>query len=194
MSEIEGKEDEIGWIGYTSDAYYRLGGNPVCQSAREMFCQDRFNWPKTYELHNVTDKYDESLLDMPSRSCIVSGIFSHFNLIKTTNLEKIGLCPNWGNYTLLIDEHWSLKTLINNMWTVWVPQVFYDHPIRGNMRVTSELQNQHYVEMQFYKLWGYNYLTTLTDEIIESVCRRFPNTNIGFFNNKKTYEYQYLKN
>jgi hypothetical protein len=62
------------------------------------------------------------------------------------------------------------------------------------MRVTSELQNQHYVEMQFYKLWGYNYLTTLTDEIIESVCRRFPNTNIGFFNNKKTYEYQYLKN
>lgn len=193
MSEISGHENEIGWIGYTSDAYYRLGNNPVCQSAREMFCKDRFTWPKTYELHNMTNQYDEKLLDIPLRACKVPGIFSHFNLIKVENLDKIGLCPDWGNYTLLIDEHWSLKTLINNMWTIWVPKVFYDHPIRGHKRITNELQNQHPVELKFYNEWGYNYLSTLTDDIINRVCNKFPNTNISFFNDKNTFDYQYLK-
>lgn len=194
MSEIQGHEDEVAWIGYTSDLYYKKNSISVCQSAREMFCKDRFTWPKTFELHNMKDVYNESLLDLPKRSCKVPGIFSHFNLIKVENLEKIGLCPNWGNYTLMIDEHWSLKTLVNNMWTIWVPNVFYDHPIRGDQRTVLSIQNSYEVNKNFISEWGYNYETKLTDEIINRVCNQYPNTNISFFNDKNTYEYQYLKN
>lgn len=194
MSEIEGHEDEIAWIGYTSDLYYKKYSNSICQSAREMFCKDRFTWPKTFELHNMKDSYNDSLLDLPKRSCKVPGIFSHFNLIKVENLEKIGLCPNWGNYTLLIDEHWSLKTLINNMWTIWVPHVFYDHPIRGDQRTLKWIQNSNEVTKHFLNEWGYSYETKLTDKIINQVCSKYPNTNINFFNDKNTYDYQYLKN
>jgi len=193
MNEISGHEDEIGWIAYTSDSYYRISNISVCQTAREMFCKDRFTWPKTYELHKMETSYNKDYLDMPQRTCKVAGFFLHLNLIKTENLEKIGLCPEWGNYTLLTDEHWSLATLVKNMWTVWVPQVFYDHPIRGNERVFVGIQNQAQTESQFYNLWGFDYQSPLSDEKIKEVCNKFQNTNIGFFNDKNTYNYQYLK-
>lgn len=194
MKEIEGYENEIGWIGFTSDSYYRLHNNPVCQSAREIFCKDRNTWPCTFELHNMSkEKYDETKLDMPKSACKVPGIFPHFNLIKCENLEKIGLCPDWGNYTLLIDEHWSIQTLIKNLWTIWVPSVFYDHPLRYEKRPVKDLQNQSYVTNCFINYWGIN-PSSLNDKIIDEFCKRFPNTNISYFNDKNTYDYQYLKN
>jgi hypothetical protein len=194
MNEISGHEDEIGWIGFTSDSYYRIHGNPVCQSAREIFCKDRGSWPCTFELHNMSpNNYDESKLDMPKRACKVPGIFSHFNLIKCSNLEKIGLCPDWGNYTLLIDEHWSLQTLIKGLWTIWIPNIYYDHPLRYNERTVQGLQNDGYVTQCFTDYWGIN-SSGLSDSQIENFCERFPNTNLSFFNKKNTYDYQYLKN
>lgn len=193
INEISGHEDEVGWIGFTSDSYYRLHGNPVCQSAREIFCKDRGTWPCTFELHNMSaGHYEESKLDMPKRACKVPGIFPHFNLIKCTNLEKIGLCPEWGNYTLLIDEHWSLLTLVKNFWTVWVPSVFYDHPLRYNERPVQGLQNQPYVEKCFQDYWGIK-PAGLSQNEIDEFCKKFPGTNISFFNDKNTYDYQYLK-
>lgn len=193
MNEISGFEDEIGWIGFTSDSYYRIGGIAVQQSAREIFCKDRNTWPRTFELHKMNNGYEESLLDMPLRACKVPGIFPHLMLIKSTNLEKIGLCPELGHYTILIDEHWSLQTLVKNMWTIWVPSVFYDHPIRGDQRRVQGLVNAEKAEVEFKKIWGFNYQIPLTDQIIKEVCDRFPNTNINFFNDKNTFDYQYLK-
>jgi hypothetical protein len=192
LKEIEGFEDEIGWIGFTSDNHYTKMNVQVCQSAREIFCKDRLSWPKTFELHKMTDVFDEKLLDYPKRACKVPGIFSHFNLIKNTNLEKIGPCKNWGKYTLLIDEDWSLRTLIKNMWTVWVPNVFYDHPLRYEERKILSVISEN-VESQFYQEWGYSYQNKLTDDVVNKVCEKFPNTNISFFNDFCSYEYQYLK-
>ena len=194
MSEISGYEDEIGWIGFTSDSYYRLHGNPVCQSAREIFCKDRASWPCVFELHNMNrGSYDESKLDMPQKACKVPGVYPHFNLIKCSNLEKIGLCPEWGNYTLLIDEHWSLLTLVKNLWTIWVPSVYYDHPLRYEERPIKGLQNQSYVERLFMNYWGIR-PAGLSDFEVGVFCKKFPNTNISFFNDKNTYDFQYLKN
>ncbi len=192
MEQIEGFEDEIGWIGYTSDNHYTKMNAFVCQSAREVFCKDRLNWPKIFELNKMNSGYDENLLDYPERACKVPGIFSHFNLIKSSSLEKIGLCKDWGKYTLLIDEDWSLRTLVNNMWTIWVPNVFYDHPLRYGERNVSGIISEN-VEDLFYNDWGYNYKNKLTDDIVEKVCEKFPNTNISYFNNINSYEYQYLK-
>jgi hypothetical protein len=188
MNEISGHEDEIAWIGFTSDSYYRLRGSYTSQSAREVFCKDRLNFPRVFEVHNPSIG-----LDMPKKTCKVPGIYSHFNLIKTTSLEKIGLCPDWGNYTLLIDEHWSLQTLINNLWTVWVPNVFYDHPLRYEERKFQGLQNQPHTTQCFISHWGIR-PDSLSDDEINKFCEKFPNTNISFFNNKNSYDYQYLKN
>ena len=192
MEEISGYEDEIAWIGFTSDSYYRVHGNPVCQSAREVFSKDRLSWPFVFEVHNMNGGYDEKKLDMPKRACKVPGIYPHFNLIKCSSLEKIGPCPVWGNYTLLIDEHWSMQTLIENLWSVWIPSVFYTHPLRGGERKFQGLQNQPQVTNCFIKHWGIN-PAGLSDYEIEEFCKKFPNTNVSFFNEKNTYDYQYLK-
>lgn len=192
MKEIEGHENEIAWIGFTSDSYYRLNNNPVCQSAREVFCKDRKSWPLVYEVHKMRDGYNESLLDMPERACKVAGIFPHFNMIRCDNLEKIGLCPEWGNYTLLIDEHWSVQTLTKNLWTVWVPSVYYDHPLRYEKRQVQGLQNVGPTVASFINHWGYN-PGQFSNEQIEKLCDKFPNTNLSFFNDKNTFDYQYLK-
>jgi hypothetical protein len=82
MNEISGFEDEIGWIGYTSDNHYTKLNAIVCQSAREIFSKDRKQWPKVFELHKMGNHFDENLLDYPKRACKVPGIYSHFNLIK----------------------------------------------------------------------------------------------------------------
>jgi len=83
MNEISGHEDEIGWIAYTSDSYYRISNISVCQTAREMFCKDRFTWPKTYELHKMETSYNKDYLDMPQRNTVrhftESGIYHVYN-------------------------------------------------------------------------------------------------------------------
>jgi hypothetical protein len=194
MNEISGFEDEIGWIGYTSDNHYTKLNSIVPQSAREIFLKDRKNWPKIFELNKMGNYFDENILNYPKRACKVPGIFSHFNLIKSENLKKIGLCKQWGNYTLLIDEDWSLRTLVKNMWTIWVPSVFYDHPLRYYERKIPGIQDNGYTNGYFYEDWGFNYQNEVTDEIIKKVCDKFPNTNISYFNDKNSFDYQYLKN
>ena len=192
LNEIIDFENNVGWIGFTSNVYYKKHNLIVPQSAREIFCKDRSVWPRVFELHQMTSGYDKNILDMPKRACKVPGLYPHFNLIKFSNLEKIGLCPEWGNYTLLIDEHWSLKSLINNLWSVWIPSIFYEHPIRGDQRIVKELQNREHVATCFFNYWGIR-PSGLSDNEINSFCERYPNTLISYFNDKNTYDYQYLK-
>jgi hypothetical protein len=139
----------------------------------------------------MNNVYDENLLDLPKRACKVPGVFSHFNMIKFKNLEKIGPCSNFGQYTLLIDEDWSIRTLIHNLWTVWVPNIFYDHPLRYEDRIVKDIKNSSEGEGLFVKKWEYN-PGSINDETIKKVCSKFPNTNIDFFNDKRTFDYQYL--
>jgi hypothetical protein len=80
------------------------------------------------------------------------------------------------------------------MWTIWVPSVFYDHPLRYDERKIPGIQDEGYAKGYFYEDWGFNYQNELTDEIIKKVCDKFPNTNISYFNNKNSFDYQYLKN
>ena len=188
--QIKEHEDIIGWIGFTSDSYYRINKNLVHQSAREFFCIDR-DKKNLFELNKMQDVYDEKLLDLPKKACKVPGIYSHFNMIKFKNLEKIGPCANFGEYMVLVDEDWSIRTLINNLWTVWIPNVFYDHPLRYNDRITKDIRNASESLEIFISQWGYS-TNHISDETIKKVCSKFPNTNIDFFNNKYTFDYQYL--
>lgn len=188
--QIKEHEDNIGWIGFTSDSYYRLSNRLIHQSAREFFCIDR-NHKNLFELNKMQDVYDEKLLDLPKKACKVPGIFSHFNMIKFKNLEKIGPCATFGEYTLLIDEDWSIRTLINNLWTVWVPNIFYDHPLRYDDRIVKDIRNCSEGERLFSEKWDYN-PSFISNETIKKVCSKFPNTNIDFFNDKYTFDYQYL--
>ena len=59
MDQISGFEDEVGWIGYTSDSYYRILNKIVPQSAREVFCKDRLNFPYVFELHKMNNSFEE---------------------------------------------------------------------------------------------------------------------------------------
>lgn len=192
IEQIKNFEDSIGWIGFTSDSYYRINNKIISQSAREFFCKDRNKFPRVFELHDMGKVFDSKKLDLPKKVCKVPGIYSHFNLIKSENLRKIGLCEDWGKYTLLIDEDWSVKTLINNMWTVWIPNVFYDHPLRYDERKIKGIQyDNDNVSQKFLNKWGYD-CSHISDETIKKVCDNFKGTNIDFFNNKNTFDYQYF--
>lgn len=192
INQIKNHESDIAWIGFTSDYYYRNEGRLITQSAREIFCKDAISG-KTFELHNMDDVFDEVKLDYPKKVCKVPGIYSHFNMIKSDNLLKIGLCENWGEYTLLIDEDWSLSTLVNKMWTVWVPEVFYEHPLRYNSREVLGIKNELNVNQMFKDKWGFSYLEGYpSKEKIDEICQRYIGTNIDFFNEINSYDYQYF--
>ena len=44
----------------------------------------------------------------------------------------------------------------------------------------------------FTNYWGIR-PAGLSDFEVEEFCKKFPNTNISFFNDKNTYDFQYLK-
>ena len=128
MSQIKGHESDIGWITSTSDYYYSDEGRVVTDTFRAGFYQDMSNWGAMFQLHKMSHlknapdflvKSNLYALDYPDRPVKVHGIMSAVMLVSVESLQKIGKCEDWTNYTMLIDEDWSLEALRNNLHNVW---------------------------------------------------------------------------
>jgi len=197
--EVVGNRKDIGWITYSQPTWYMHYGEPRSQVARPGFHSDRFSYPCIHECH----KFDRSLhwnkkktmknkLDLPNKPVKIHGPYSVFNLIKMENMKKIGYCEDWNPYTMLIDEDWALESLRNNFINVWIPSVFYLHPLRWKQRKAAD-RFRSVAKSGFLKKWGFNGGTAnVSNTAVDEFCMQHKDTNIPWSNGKLSYEWEYL--
>ncbi len=203
ISSIKGYEDQIGWITSTSDYYYADEGQLVTDTFRAGYHKDVDNWGAMFQLHDMVHlrgappfvvKDNLHLIDYPDRPVKVHGIMSAVMLISSESLKKVGDCEDWTNYTMLIDEDWSLEALRNNLWNVWVPDVFHKHPIRKNLRPTNNKWGEEALA-GFIEKWGYytgSYPNGLSISV-EELREKYAGTNIPWSTYRNSYDWEYLK-
>lgn len=194
------KKDDIGWITFTSDYYYAIAGNPVRQSTREGPSLDRNKVPCVFECHNYNLNYyghtknHLNLIDLPEPNKLtkVWAIMTPIMLITSKSMKKIGYCEDWTKYTLLIDEDWGLEALKNNLWNIWISNIFYTHPLRLNLRKEKGHTNifADQARESFNKKWGFDHL--YTEESIKMLREKYKDTNIPFFTFLNSYDWRYL--
>jgi hypothetical protein len=202
IDQIKGHEDKIGWITSTSDYYYADEGQLVTDTFRAGYHNDVDNWGAMFQLHNMTSlrgapphiiRDNLHLLDYPDKPVKVHGVMSAVMLVSSKSLKKIGHCEDWTNYTMLIDEDWSLEALKNNLWNVWIPDVFHKHPLRRSSRPTNnKWENE--AHAGFTEKWGYdtgsysNGLSISVDQLRE----KYKDTNIPWSTYRNSYDWEYL--
>lgn len=191
---------DVGWITYSQPTWYMHYGEPRSQVARPGFHSDRFSYPCIHEcnkfdrkLHWHNKKIMKSKLNLPKKPVKIHGPYSVFNLIKINNMKKIGYCEDWNPYTMLIDEDWALESLKNNLINIWIPSIFYLHPLRWQNRKAADRFKSEALN-GFYKKWGFaGGSANISDEIIEEVCNQYKDTNIPWSKGKLSYDWEYLK-
>ena len=94
---------------------------------------------------------------------------------------------------MLIDEDWALESLKNNLINIWIPSIFYLHPLRWQNRKSADRFKLEALN-GFYKKWGFaGGSANISDEIIEEVCNQYKDTNIPWSKGKLSYDWEYLK-
>ncbi len=223
---LEDKTEPVGWITFTNVKHYLYPAtkNPISNSVKNPFANDRLNHPCLYECHklkmgqqvkiddeqynklmsfSVNKSYDKNLvwakeanLDFPEAPVKVFGPYSHLNLIKFETAKKIGPPSNWSEYTIFMDDDWSMASLVKNYNNIWIPNIHYVHP---NPRYTSLRKpgtDLRYVEetaKKFQQKWGFNPDGELSDEELESMTLKYSGTHVETVMNKNTYDWNYLK-
>ena len=131
---------------------------------------------------------------MPKRPTKIHGPYSVFNLIQMKNMEKIGYCADWNPYTMLIDEDWALEALKNNLHNLWIPSVFYEHPLRVfNRKAPDRFKAE--AREGFYKKWGFHGgHAEIEDSVVNEICQQYKDTNIPWSQGRLSYEWDYLSN
>lgn len=193
------KEDKIGWTTFTCDHYYQNLGKPWGVSARMGFAKDRKKWPYIYECH----KFDAShlgktkenlhLLDMPEPNKLVKvhAPWSVFNIISVSSMTKVGPCEDWTPYTMLIDEDWGLEALKNNLWNIWISDVFYTHPLNSSRSHVNRFEKE--AHAKFTKKWGFDHGgNSPSAEQIRELKPDYQDTLFFWSLNYNTYDWQYL--
>jgi len=200
LKEIEGKEDEVSWITYTNDHYYKRTSGIMPNSIITGFHTDAGNYPLVFECHNFKEgeyltEDNEDLLDYPDRAVKCHGIFIIPGLISVKSMEKIGPCANFGPYTMLINEDWSLESLKNNLFSIWVPDIFITHPNPKYPRNTDfDLRFEAESHRLFYEKWGFfAHKDYVKPEKREQILEKYKDTSIPWSASRKTYEWDYLK-
>jgi hypothetical protein len=181
LKEIEGKEKEVGWVTFTNDHYYSIHASI---SVRGSFHKDRMS-NKGFECHRGPGNKK----DYPKRAVKVYGPYSHFNLISTAAMAKIGPCVDWTPYTILVDEDWCLESLSKGLINVWVPDIIYEHPSPINARNRkSDLRFEEQAHQRFVKKWGFDF--PYSQDVINKFVGKYPHLS---FLTGYSYEWHYLK-
>ena len=192
-AEIQGIENTIGWITFTSDGYYMRDGIPMSNSVREGFSTDRGNYPYCFECHNFKqgDQVDFGKFDLPKKAVKVHAPFSHIMLIKSDNLRRLSKIEDWTKYTMLIEEDSGLEALKAGLFNIWVPGVKYTHPLRHSQKPQGNRFEEE-AHKAFIKKWGFD-CHFYDDRTIHKICCEYPNTNIPLTSGRTTFDYQYLR-
>jgi hypothetical protein len=198
FKQIQGKEDQIGWITFTCDHYYCNLGKPWGVSARMGFAKDSIKWPYIYECHNFNKSHEGKsqehldLLDMPEFGKLVKihATYSCFNLVSSKSMKKIGPCEDWTLYTMLIDEDWGLETLKKNLWNIWIPDIYYIHPLNATGSHVNRYEKQ--AHKQFIKKWGFDHGVSIPSAKLEELKKEYKGTLFCWSADYNTFDWQYL--
>jgi len=197
LKEIEGVEEQIGWIVYTNDGYHDHPLGPKSNTTGTGFHIDR-NEPFLYECHNyelnqTLSEENKHLLDLPKRTTKCYGPFD-LMLVSTDSMEIIGPCSNFGPYTMLVDEDWALESLKNNLINVWIPDILITHPNKRNKRNSDyDLRFESDAHKNFHNKWGFYAHRDYDTDFVKKIQREYKNTNIPWSSDRRTYEWDYLK-
>jgi hypothetical protein len=220
LKRVDGHEEKIGWITSNSLFYINEGGSIKQDVLRPGFYTDFEDSATTgaeFHLHKYRALVEAAkemglkspssllqgnkhLMDLPKKPVKVHGIQSAIMIISTKAMEKIGPCEEWTNYTMLIDEDWSLRALENNLWNVFIPDVFHKHPLRPQLRRTHHLQENN-AHIAFKEKWGfyicedYNTRTLYKQGLsipVDELRKKYKGTNIPWSTYRKSYEWEYL--
>lgn len=178
------KDSEIGWITWTSDHYYKDSKICIANSIRPGMHLD-FDKDNIFELHNWPK------IQYPRGPVRCHGPYTHFNLIKTQSLKKIGYCEDWAPYTLLVDEDWALESLRHKMINVWIPDIFYTHPLRMDMRINGKLKYEKESNDGFRRKWNFT-ACHYNEQIIKAISEHYKGTDIAWSANKYSYDWVYI--
>lgn len=200
MDLLGNREGEVGWITYTSDFYYRDLGRPWSVSVRPGFFKDRGNWPCLFECHQFKKSHDGhankhlDLLDMPKPNRLVKAhaVYTDLTLISAGSLEKVGFCEDWSPYTMLTDENWGLEALKNNLWNVWISNIYYTHPTNYHSR-TKGNRYLDQAQKKFTEKWGFAHGGSMhLPETVKMIREKYKNTLIPWSSYYVSYDWQYL--
>ncbi len=180
----------IGWVTFTSTGYYSLK-NPVSNSVRSGFFQDRFNFPNIFECSTFKKGQAGNIL-LPTAPIFCHAPYSHLNLISSTSLEIIGEFPDWTEYTILLDEDQGLRALEKDLPNIWIPSISYIHPLRAPNRKFNGLRYESEAHVSFKQRWGMSDKPYSEHDIEYSL-----DTYGDLFNwsvGKNSYDWSYVEN
>ncbi|MBI2860214.1 MAG: hypothetical protein HYX91_01750 [Chloroflexi bacterium] len=131
--------------------------------------------------------------DLPKGPVRCHAPFNHFVLIELEKLREIGRCENWGTHNaLLVDEDWGLRALQLGLNNVWLPDIEYVHrrPGGGTRSWEQIDHDKSRVSRLFFEKWGFH--SEGRAEELDTVKKRFGNTNITWSMDRRSYEWDYL--
>lgn len=200
--------DKVGWITFTDTDYLNGHWAPsVCGGFHNDFLYENA-WlrRKLHQFHLLDENYwkkgaGRSYLttlayDFPHSAVKCHGPMSHFFMIETKKLKEIGLCEDWSEVSLLIDEDWALAALKKGLFNVWIPQIKYLHCRGKNEHGTRAwpiiLKKAKQVADLWEKKWGFRF-KDISKETANKIKRMYGNTNIVWSMDKMSYDWEYLK-
>lgn len=127
----------------------------------------------------------------PNRLVKAHAPYSDIALISSNALEIIGPCADWTPYTMLIDEDWGLEALRNNLWNVWIPNIYYTHPTNYDTRTHSHFHVDEAHE-KFTQKWGFTHGKNIS-ETVKVIREKYNDTLIPWTSYYYSYEWQYLE-
>lgn len=181
MEVIKDRKD-IGWITY-SNSGYTSHGKLVSSSVRVSLHKDRGKYPAVFECHTG----DLGSLDYPDVPVKVYGPLTHLNMISVESLKKIMPCGHFIETPTLIDEDWNLRSNIAGLTNVWIPDIFYEHPIQEteHLRKQDSLRNADTAHEVFRQKW--NCRLPFTDAEILKLAHKHPELTV--FADRNSYDW-----
>jgi hypothetical protein len=187
--------ESIGWITSTSEYYYKHEGKLVTDTFRPGFHLDHHMWGKgMWQLSSG----ELTKIQYPPSPVKIHGPMSAIMLITMDSMKKIGYCEDWTRYTMLIDEDWSLTSLKNNLWNIWVPDVHHLHPNRRHLRKANNRWEKE-AHAGIEKKWGFDIGNSVVNGWkqgisipIEHLRQRYAGTNIPWSSYRNSYDWDFL--
>jgi hypothetical protein len=190
------KKEELGWVTSTSEYYYKYENTVVTDTFRPGFHLDHKKWGAMWQLHKCRINIEDGKIldvDYPKYPVKIHGPMSAVMLTPMESMKKIGPCADWTQYTMLVDEDWSLEALRNNLWNVWVPDVHHLHPSRKALRKANNRWQKEAHE-GFAKKWGFLPSLAVFKEgdptSLAEVREKYSDTNIAWSSYRNSYDWE----
>ena len=108
----------------------------------------------------------------------------------------IGECENWSEYTMMVDEDWSLRALQNNLRNVWIPSVHHLHPLRPE-EIKAGHRGVDVCHANFKEKWGFD--TGNDDDPygcsipVDELREKYKGTLIPWSTYRNSYDWEYVE-